>query len=130
MTKHITQKEADRLDQRIEGLKQRLDRIAGMLEGYLNRAPHAEAARRASLYRAPDGERVYEHIGRVRREDAEKALTQRLRELDAGVWRPPSTETVEQYGRRWLELRNPARITVGERPHTPLPHGGRTANRI
>lgn len=55
-----------------------------------------------------DGNRRYETIGRDRRE-AERALAARLHELDTGVWREPSRETLTEYAQRWLARRDPAR---------------------
>jgi integrase len=55
------------------------------------------------------GGRHYETIGRDRRE-AERALSQRMRELDTGTWTEPSTETLTDYSKRWLERRDPSRV--------------------
>ncbi len=60
----------------------------------------------AIRYYGPDKSRYYETIGR-NREDAERALTARLRELDTGTWRPPSEETLRTFAERWIERRRP-----------------------
>jgi integrase len=61
------------------------------------------------------GERHYETIGRDRRA-AERALSQRMRELDTGAWTEPSSETLTDYAKRWLERRDPSRVaTTNER---------------
>jgi hypothetical protein len=53
-----------------------------------------EAAPRGQV--PADGQRHYQHLGALRKEDAERALTAVLRDIDAGVWRPPSQETLEE----------------------------------
>jgi integrase len=60
------------------------------------------------------GKQKWETIGGSRRE-AERALTARKREVDTGTWREPSGETLASYAGRWLDRRNPARISHGER---------------
>jgi len=61
-----------------------------------------------------DGKQKWETIGPSRRE-AERALTARKREVDTGSWREPSTETLTAYAERWLERRNPARVSGAAR---------------
>ena len=58
----------------------------------------------AIRYYGLDGRRYFETIGRNRK-DAERALTDRLGELDRGTWRRPSSETLEEYGNRWVDRR-------------------------
>lgn len=65
-------------------------------------------------YYGPDGRRRYETVG-PNRKDAEKRLTQRLRELDSGAWREPSRQTLEHYAASWLERQDPDR-TVETQP--------------
>jgi integrase len=60
------------------------------------------------------GKQKWETIGPSRRE-AERALTARKREVDTGVWREPSSETLASYAERWLAHRDPARVSVGVR---------------
>jgi Phage integrase, N-terminal SAM-like domain len=57
-----------------------------------------------------DGKQKWETVGTSRRE-AERALTARKREVDTGTWREPSSETLATYAERWLERRNPARVS-------------------
>jgi integrase len=59
-----------------------------------------------------DGKQKWETVGPSRRE-AERALTARKREVDTGVWREPSSETLASYATRWLAHRNPARVQHG-----------------
>lgn len=68
----------------------------------------------AIRYYGPDGRRRFETVG-PSKADAQRALTQRLRELDTGAWREPSVETLAEYALAWLEQRNPARVAPGGR---------------
>ena len=71
------------------------------------------------------GGRHYETIGQSRR-DAERALTQRLHELQTGSWRPPSQETLAAYTERWLDRRDPDKSgdqRDGRYTRTRLAHG-------
>jgi integrase len=53
-------------------------------------------------------------VGPSRRE-AERALTARKREVNAGTWSDPSSETLASYAERWLAHRDPARVGTGGR---------------
>jgi integrase len=55
----------------------------------------------AIRYYGPDKRRRYETVG-PNHEDAKRALTARLREIDTGTWREPSAETLSDYAERWL----------------------------
>jgi integrase len=59
-----------------------------------------------------DGKQKWETIGPSRRE-AERALTARKREVDTGIWREPSSETLAACAERWLDHRDPARVANG-----------------
>jgi integrase len=69
-----------------------------------------------------NGKRHYETIGRDRRQ-AERALNQRMRELDTGAWHEPTRETLTDYATRWLDRRDPSKTP-------PIQQGRFTRSRL
>jgi integrase len=64
----------------------------------------------AIVYRV-NGQQIWETIGPSKRE-AERAERERRRAADRGEWVAPSRLTLEQYGREWLSLRDPGRVSA------------------
>jgi integrase len=73
------------------------------------------------------GKQKWETIGRSLRE-AERALTARKREVDTGIWREPSSETLASYAERWLAHRDPTRVNSGRTRLSPSTFEGYRLN--
>jgi integrase len=67
----------------------------------------------AIVYRV-NGRQIWETIGPSKRE-AERAERERRRAADRGEWIAPSRLTLDQYGREWLSLRDPRRVSTDGR---------------
>jgi integrase len=64
----------------------------------------------AIVYRV-NGRQIWETIGPSKRE-AERAERERRRAAFRGEWLAPSRLSLEEYGREWLSLRDPARVSA------------------